>query len=95
MIIVTTVPGFLKVKARFGQVSDKVGQGFVWPTKVHTKFLRYVTTFILEIQKIKPPKHLFFNFWGPQSLFWSSLIILDTRMGPLRALAAKFVGLKL
>ena len=31
MIIVSTPgPDFIKVKAKFGQVGDEVGQGFVW-----------------------------------------------------------------
>ena len=26
-------PGFVKVRARFGQFGDEVGQGFVWPSQ--------------------------------------------------------------
>ena len=38
---------------------------------------------------------LVFNFWVPKSIFWGSIIIIDIRMGSLRAPASKFFGLEL
>ena len=32
IIVSTPGPGFVRIKARFGQVGDEVGQCFVWPS---------------------------------------------------------------
>ena len=32
IIVSTPGPGFVRVNARFDQVDDEVGQGFVWPS---------------------------------------------------------------